>query len=518
MSPARLECGREARGTAMTDACTVHRPPGASGTDRVARAFAVLLATSVVATPLVAQGIRISGTTWVQSIDLRPLEQDSLLAAQVAGAGSTRRTSDGQLVQCPATSVWCFFSTSGARETTTPLLQDLSLAAWGLGRGVSAQAHLRARSALGGTAARWPRADDHLDALDAFVQVDRAAGRLRVGRQWATNGLGAYNFDGGALLLRRGAHSVEAYGGRALAQGLNESYRSAEIGAVDELPPDQNGYLAGVRLRLRPSDLTALSFVYQRVIAGDRSGLYSERVAADATTRISGVTIDANSTFDVAGNEVNEARLRLSRALPHALHLALEARRHRPFFELWTIWGAFAPVAFDEGRAELGWRGASAHLQLSAHGAYRKYEDTDAEVGFLPLRTTGWRTGIDASWLFSDRLVASASTATDIGFGSSRSDANAGVRWRAGDRFSLGGSVSALQSIYEFRVGTGRVLGATADASLRLTPETRIAVDGGVYHHRLTNDAPGTNWSQRRASVRLEWTIGSDPGLGRGRP
>ncbi len=383
---------------------------------------------------------------------------------------------------------------------------------------MSAQAHLRARSALGGTAARWPRADDHLDALDAFVQVDRAAGRLRVGRQWATNGLGAYNFDGGALLLRRGAHSVEAYGGRALAQGLNETYRSAEIGAVDELPPDQNGNLVGVRLRFRPSDLTALSFVYQRVIAGDRSGLYSERVAADATTRLFGVVIDANSTFDVAGNDVNEARLRLSRTLPRALQLSLEARRHRPFFELWTIWGAFAPVAFDEARAELGWRGAAARLQLSAHGAYRKYEDTDAEVGFLPLRTTGWRTGLDASWLFNDRLVASASTAADIGFGSSRSDANAGIRWRAGERLSLGGSVSALQSIYEFRVGTGRVFGATADASLRLTPETRITVDGGLYHHRLTNDAPGTNWSQRRASVRLEWTIGSDPGLARGRP
>ncbi len=518
MSSARLERSRAARGTAMTELRAVTRSSQPLRTPRAARVVGVLLALGAVSTPLVAQGIRISGTTWVQSIDLRPLEQDSLLAAQVAGEGSSRRTSDGQLVQCPASSAWCFFSTSGARETTTPLLQDLSLAAWGLGRGVSAQAHLRARSALGGTAARWPRADDHLDALDAFVQVDRAAGRLRVGRQWATNGLGAYNFDGGALLLRRGAHSVEAYGGRALAQGLNETYRSAEIGAVDELPPDQNGNLVGVRLRLRPSDLTALSFVYQRVIAGDRSGLYSERVAADATTRLFGVVIDANSTFDVAGNDVNEARLRLSRTLPRALQLSLEARRHRPFFELWTIWGAFAPVAFDEARAELGWRGAAARLQLSAHGAYRKYEDTDADVGFLPLRTTGWRTGLDASWLFNDRLVASASTAADIGFGSSRSDANAGVRWRASERLSLGGSVSALQSIYEFRVGTGRVFGATADASLRLTPETRITVDGGLYHHRLTNDAPGTNWSQRRASVRLEWTIGSDPGLARGRP
>ncbi len=84
-------------------------------------------------------------------------------------------------------------------------------------------------------------------------------------------------------------------------------------------------------------------------------------------------------------------------SLPEALRLSLEARRHRPFFELWTIWGAFAPVGFDEGRAELGWRGAQQRLQLSAHGAFRRYDDTGAGVDFLPLRSSGWRTGLDAS-------------------------------------------------------------------------------------------------------------------------
>ncbi len=63
----------------------------------------VLVATSAPAT-LRTQGVRISGTTWVQSIDLRPLEEDSLLAAQVTGVGTARRTCEGQLVQCPATS------------------------------------------------------------------------------------------------------------------------------------------------------------------------------------------------------------------------------------------------------------------------------------------------------------------------------------------------------------------------------------------------------------------------------
>lgn len=466
-----------------------------------------------------AQGVRISGTTWLQSIDLRPLRQDSVLASQASGTGLVRRAADGQLVQCPQGAAYCYFATSGARETTNPLLQDLSIAAWGLGEGISAHAHLRARASLGGERALWPRLDDHFDALEAYVQVDRRSGRARLGRLWATSGLGAYNFDGAALMLRRGANTIEAFGGRALVQGLNEPYTSAEIGAVDDLPPEDQGYLIGVRLRARPTDLSAISAAYQRVIFADRSSLYSERVALDGMTRVAGVALDASVTYDVAGEILNEARLRAARRLPLGLDGAIEGRRHRPFFELWTIWGAFAPIGFDEGRAELSWQAAGERLQLTANGGYRRYAEDHAGVNSLPLRADGWRAGIDATWLASEQLTASASYATDIGFGASRTDVSGGVRWTPHERVAVGATVSGFQSIYEFRVGTGRVVGGTLNGAVRLTPDFRIAFEGGVYRHRLTNDAPGTDWSQRRASLRLEWVVGSEPGMtgGRGR-
>ena len=476
-------------------------------------------ASGLAGAPLAAQGIRISGTTWLQSIDLRPVRQDSVLASQTVASGSERRTSDGQLVQCPGTLAYCYYATSGARQTTNPLLQDLSIAAWGLGEGVSAHAHLRARASVGGESALWPRLGDHFDALDAYLQVDRRFGQARLGRLWASNGLGAYNYDGGALLLRRGPHSIEAYGGRALVQGLNEPYTSAEIGAVDDLPPEDNGYLIGVRVRARPSDLSAISAVYQRVIAADRSTLYSERVSLDGMTRLLGTSLDANVTYDMAGGLLNEARLRAARRLPRGFDGAVEGRRHRPFFELWTIWGAFAPVGFDEGRAEVSWRAPREHLQLTAHGGYRKYAEAGSGLAYLPLKADGWRAGVDATWMASDRVSASASYATDIGFGASRTDLSAGARWTPNERVSLGATVSGFQSIYEFRVGTGRVIGGAINGGVRLTPDLRVAVDGGIYRHHLTNDAPGTDWSQRRASVRLEWSVGSDPGMlgGRGR-
>jgi hypothetical protein len=404
-----------------------------------------------------AQGIRITGATWLQSLDLRPLREDSIAALSVPGTESLRRAANGQLVRCLDGALYCFFATSGERRSTNPLLQDLGLSAWGLGEGVSAHAHVRLRASVGGAESLWPRLDDRFDALTAYVQWDRARARGRLGRLWATNGLGAYNYDGASVLLRRGAHSLEAYGGRALVQGLSAPYTSAAISAVDDLPPEDQGYLLGARLHYRPTDLTAVSAVVQRVIYADRSSLLSDRVALDATTRLMGTTLDGSLAYDLAGALLNEARIRLGRRLPLGVSAAIEGRRHRPFFELWTIWGAFSPIGFDEGRAELSWQGAGERVQLSTHGGYRRYSDDANGLVTLPLRGDGWRAGADATWLASERLTASAGYAVDLGFGAARSDAYGGARWTPNDRLQLGASVTGFQSIYEFRVGSGRV-------------------------------------------------------------
>lgn len=104
----------------------------------------------------------------------------------------------------------------------------------------------------------------------------------------------------------------------------------------------------------------------------------------------------------------------------------------------------------------------------------------------------------------------------DVGFGSSQSDGGAGLTWRPSARFEVGMAASALQTIYEFRVGTGRVVGASVTGAVRLTDDWRVRLDGAHYRHTLRDDAPGQDWSQRRASVRLEWALGGDPGVSGG--
>jgi hypothetical protein len=77
----------------------------------------------------------------------------------------------------------------------------------------------------------------------------------------------------------------------------------------------------------------------------------------------------------------------------------------------------------------------------------------------------------------------------------------------------IGVAASTLQHIYEFRIGTGRLTGLRVDAGTRLTGGLRIVGDAALYGHRLTGGSPSPDWSQRRISVRLEWTAGADPGM-----
>ena len=100
----------------------------------------------------------------------------------------------------------------------------------------------------------------------------------------------------------------------------------------------------------------------------------------------------------------------------------------------------------------------------------------------------------------------------DVGAGAARSEGDVGVRWEPGDRVYLGALVSAWQSIFEFRVGTERVYGFGLDAGVRLRPDLRVVGDIATYRTDASRSALTTDWNQRRATLRLEWSVGGDPG------
>jgi hypothetical protein len=474
----------------------------------------VMIAGAVSSSGVRAQGIRISGVTSMQAVDLRPLIDDSVAVGSTTGTGPYRVLADGRLVRCIEGEAYCRYRSSGARELVAPVVQDLRAVAWGFGEGISAQAHVRARGSLVSATAQWPRADDAFDAIEAWLEIDRGAARARLGRQWVVGGLGVFNYDGASLVLRRGRTRFEAFGGRSLVAGLNEPVAGAELGAIDDLPPDENGWLLGISASSRIGSRGSASATWQRVIRADRAALYSDRVAADASWRAFGATADASLSWDVSTREVNEASLQVSRAITTGFTGSLEARRHRPFFEAWTIWGAFSPVAFDETSATVSWRNRTGTLGAEVRGASRRYDETNAGLESAPLKRDGWRAGAGADWLPREHWMVYANYDVDIGFGASRSDIVAGARWMPDESRWLGIAASGLQHIYEFRVGTGRVNGVRLEGGTRIAADTRVVVDAALYAHRLSGADASPNWSQRRFLVRLEWTVGRDPGSG----
>lgn len=480
------------------------------------RRFALLVAVGALATlgTLVtparsqAQNVRITGVTSMQYVQMRPVERDSLFSSYDPNADEYRRLPDGTLIHCGSTD-YCYWYKSLGIATAAPLIQDLSFTSWGMAQGLSIHADVRARTQLITDGFTYPRSNDNFDVLDAYAEWQRPWGRARLGRQWVNGGLGTYDFDGASALVRRDRWSYEGWAGRALVGGINDTHTSGVLAAVENYPPDQDGWILGTRVRFRPNLSTSLAAMYQRVVVNDRSGVYSERAAFDASTRYAGLSLDGAFAYDFATGAWNEARFRVSTTRTRTISVSTEIKHYVPFFELWTIWGAFSPVGYNEARSTVDWHPSGSHWALSTHGAYRKYEETNAG---LTLSTNGWRAGADLSWTGSGSFSALGTYDIAIGNGASRSDASTSFRWNRGEDFSAGVDLSALQTIYEFRVGTGQVFGVAVNASKRLFSDLSISGDIGLYRHVQLLGEPGPDWNQKRASLRFEWSVGRDPG------
>ena len=482
---------------------------------RARAAFLALLLALPTRSMLQAQGVRIRGVTTMRFIELRPFVDDSVAyGATQPGSLEYRELPDGTIVRCAQGDTYCRFKRSGAAANSLPIVQDLQISAWGLGQGISAHADLRVRGVQGSQPNLYPRASDKFDALTAYVELDRSSFTTRLGRQYASSGLGVYNYDGASVVVRPTRRiTLEGFGGWSLLQGVNESFTSSELAAVDELPPDRNAYIVGLNVRVRPTDRSAISAFYQREVRDNRSALYSERVAVNGTWRVGRFGVEGVYQEDLSTGMVNEARARLRLPAYRNTVISVEARRFRPFFELWTIWGAFAPVGFDEARVQASWRNTGQSLSFDVHGAKRRWDETVAGLDFAPLRADGWRVGGDATWRVTGTVHANAGYSADVGFGAARSEGDVGVHWEHGRMF-IGATASTFQSIYELRVGTARVIGLGLDAGWQINPDVRLVADAALYQQTSRNNAPTADWTQHRMTARFEWMLGSDPGAG----
>ena len=482
----------------------------------------LVLATGPVATSdgeLQGQSFRVSGSTNLRYVDVRPFIQDSVPAGELDGTGLLRQLPDGQVVRCAPGSTFCRGTRPGPSLSTIPGSQDLEMSVWGLGRGVRVYGQLRGRTSWGGDPDFWPRANETVNLLAGYGELNRDRYRVRLGRQWTASGLGFYNFDGLQLTLRpRAGWSVEGYAGRSLVRGLNEQRTGDALEAIEELAPNEPGLALGATVRYRPSPRLNLTALYHRDVRDDRRGLYSELARLDGVYRFGAASVEAAVERDVVGGEFNELRLRARTPPLGSVALAVEGRRYRPYFELWTIWGAFSPVGFDEGRLDLTWAPSGGDLIVRGEASYRSYDDTGLDEGVGRFRTDGWGLGANASWTPRELWRVEGGYRMEVGFGAARSEGHGGVRRSMGDLGHVALRGLAFQRLYEFRLDHGVVVGLGAETSLRLTDRVQALGSVTSYRHLDQGDQPDMDWNQLRANLRLRWTVGAEPGVTRQPP
>jgi hypothetical protein len=480
------------------------------------RATAIVVALSAAGASAFAQGVRATSLTTTRYVEIRPLARDTVPRSSVTELPDGTFQFNGQRAFCISTAS-CILYRSTEVEHAIALVQDVDITAWGLGvPGLSITAALRARARLSGDFV-WPRSDDSFDAMLAYAEYDREPFRIRLGRQRTAGGLGFAGYDGASFFIEPHPQiALEAYGGRSLARALYEP-RSEALRGVEDFLPDRDAWLIGAWTEMEPVDATSVALRYQREIWTDRSALLSERASLDVRSDLlAPVSMLAGADYDFAFGRIGKAHV-TARMPVSSVMLDVTGRRYLPYFELWTIWGFFSPVAYHEAEVQASWRARRA-LSVQASAAWRKYEEAQAPVIITELKDETQRYSVAASFEPTETLLLLGEYQMERGFGAFLSSGDVSVRWQVQPRVWATFAGTAFQQIEQFRLGEGAVVGGSASVEMEITP--RIGVDAGlsIYRQTYDNRPAETNWNQRRGWAAVRITLGSDPGLVGTRP
>lgn len=464
------------------------------------------------------QGVLGSARTNLHQVQLRPIVREAVERSNVTERPDGTLEFEGFTVVC-ITETECVFYRAAPMQTGVALAQDVEFTAWGFGvSGLSASVLMRSRAHLGGEFV-LPRSDEAFEAVLGYLELNRPEGRVRLGRQRALSGLGAVSFDGLDLLVDLPRNTrLQLFGGRSLAPGLSEP-RHRALRALEEFQflLDQEAYLLGGELGAEPRLGSSVALRYQREIWGDRSGLLSERAAlTGSTVELRPVVISAAAEYDFSRQQVGTAHVRAQ--LPvvgRRVLLEATARRYVPYFELWTIWGYFSPVGYNEVLLQGSWR-LDEGVGVRAAASVRGYRESHAPIFLEPLSQRSWRTELAGRWRMTHALALDGAYALEGPVGAFVSSGDAALTFEPAERIAVRVRGSAWRNIEEFRIGQGTVVGAGAGLDARLWSGARAAAGVDLFRQTRDGGIAAADWNQLRSWLTLQIGFGRDPGLAGG--
>jgi hypothetical protein len=474
------------------------------------RALIAACALAALSSSAAAQDYRVRLDARAQAVSFRGLVSDSIpVGDAVLNVDGGFETADGHAVRCGAGS-HCYFFRPGPELRGLPVTLTASVAMWGLGvEGLALRATGRVIGDLGDDDA-WPGSEPSAQLIEGYLDYHRSAFIARAGRQLVASRLEPMGFDGGWLRYRWDRTSLEftGYGGWGLGQAAVVSASNPALNPLDEWRPRDRQIVAGAEAAwlYRNVDLRA---EYRREIDPEDNNFVSERTAVSLLARAGPFRTTGGFDYNIAEGHFGSADLTVTYLRP-LYSVSGGVRRYRPYFSLWTLWGAFSPVPYNAVNAAVQLR-PTTWLSLHSRGERYRYEETEVSTGLVPrLEDGGWRVSTGATATVNAQFTLDANYGVERGPGASARFADGSVTFSPNERLSLDIYGGALARPLEFRFYDARSRWIGARGAWQLSSQRRLWGDiARVSDDRDRPDASASSLAQLRLRGGVSVAFGS---------
>jgi hypothetical protein len=293
-----------------------------------------------------------------------------------------------------------------------------------------------------------------------------------------------------------------------LARGAALPVTSPALNPLDEFRPRRRQLVAGAGAGWRRG-IAELRADYQREVDPQSDYFVSERLGLTGILRWrSAFWLTAGADYDLAAGWWGSAEASLEYAAA-PLRASLGARRYRPHFDLWTIWGAFSPVPY---RAVTVSAAVAATRQIEIRGRYERYafDEASAESPLVSAERDGWRWELGGTITPHERWRMDGSYRAEFGPGAAAAGLGGSLTFLPSSRLSVMLLGSAFNRPLEFRFNEAVVRVWGIDAQVAASDRVRVAANASYYRedHRRP-DAGAFDWNQVRAGARVVFALGS---------